>query len=79
MGSCAWKGLLAEELGGVAVGEDEDEGEHAECADGTAEVEEEDAVGWSRQIRDVRVGVAEDEEIGGDEEEAELGGAEEKL
>jgi hypothetical protein len=34
-------------LGGVAEGEDEDKGEHAECADGAAEVEEENAVGSS--------------------------------
>ena len=74
MGSCAWEGFFTEELGGVAEGEDEDEGEHAECADGAAEVEEENVV-----AENVRVRVAEEEEVGGDEEEAEFGGAEEKL
>jgi hypothetical protein len=77
--SCAWEGFLAKELSGVAAGEREDEGEHAERADGAAEVEEENAVSWNGQIRDVRVGIAEEEEVAEDEEEAELGGAEEEL
>ena len=58
----------------MAVGEGEDEGEHAECADGAAEVEEENVV-----AEDVGVGVAEEGEVAEDEEDAELGGAEEKL
>jgi hypothetical protein len=72
MGS--WEWLLAIELGGVARGESDGEGEHAEGADDAAEVEEEDAV-----VEEVGVGAAEDREVGGDEEEAELGGAEEEL
>jgi hypothetical protein len=72
--SCAWEGFFAEELRGVAKREGDGESEHAERADGAAEVEEENAV-----TEDVRVGVAQKEEVAEDEEQAELGGPEEEL